>query len=109
MRRDAANASSVSDPPCNDRIHAEYAKIDKQCAALDKHAWLLTKQMRVVEEALQPLASSKMSGDAAPSDRGVIDSPSSMQGGAKAVMAGSEATRADEPSGAPMSEGACTR
>ena len=28
-----------------------------------------------------------------------------MQGGAKAVMAGSEDTRADEPPGAPMSKG----
>ena len=89
----------------NGRIHAEYAKIDRQFAALDIHAELLAEQMRVAEEALQPLASSKMSEDAAPSDCGMIDSPSPMQGGAKAVMAGSEAMRADEPSGAPMSEG----
>ena len=51
-------------------------------------------------EALQPLAPSQMRGDAAPSD-GI----SYMQGGAKAVVADSEATRADEPLGAPMSEG----
>ena len=89
----------------NGRIHAEYAKIDRQFAALDIHAELLAEQMRVAEEALQPLASSKMSEDAAPSDCGMIDSPSPMQGGAKAVMAGSEATRVDEPSGAPVSEG----
>ena len=61
--------------------------------------------MRVAEEALQPLAASKMSGDAAPSDRGMIDSPSCMQGSANAFVAGSEAKRADAPSGAPMSEG----
>ena len=61
--------------------------------------------MRVAEEALQPLASSKMSGDVAPSDRGMIDGPSSMQGSANAFVAGSEAKRADEPSVAPMSEG----
>ena len=89
----------------NVRIHAENAKIDKQSAALDKLSELLAEHTRVVEGVLQPLASSKMSGDAAPSDRGMIDSPSSMQGGAKAFVAGSEATRADEPSGAPMSEG----
>ena len=89
----------------NGRMHVEYVKIDKQSAALDKHAELLAEQMRVPEEALQPLASSEMSGDAAPSDRGMIDSPSSTQGGAKAVMAGSEATRAVEPSGAQMVSG----
>ena len=90
----------------DDRMYAEYVnKIDNQSAALDKLAELLAEQMHVAEEALQPLASSKMSGDAAPSDCGMIDSPSSVQGGAKAVMAGSEAMRADEPSGAPMSEG----
>ena len=64
--------------------------------------------MRVAEEALKPLASSNggnVSGDAAPSDRGMIDRSSSTQGGAKAFVAGSEAKRADEPSGAPMSEG----
>ena len=90
----------------DDRIHAALNdKIDKQSAALDKLAELLAEHMRVAEEALQPLASSKMSGDAVPSDRGMIDSPSSMQGGAKAFAAGSEATRADGPSGTPMSEG----
>ena len=58
----------------NGRIHAEYAKIDKQSAALGKLAELLAEQMRVAEEALQPLASSKMSRDAAPSGRGdVVD------------------------------------
>ena len=88
------------------RIHSEYvSKIDKQSAALGKLAELLAEHMRVAEEALQPLASSKMSGDVAPSDRGMIDGPSSMQGSANAFVAGSEAKRADEPSVAPMSEG----
>jgi len=41
------------------RIHAEYVKIDKQFAALDKHVELLAEHMRVAEEALQPFASSK--------------------------------------------------
>ena len=88
------------------RIHAEYAvKIDKQSAALDKSAELLAVLMRVAEEALQPLASSKMSGDAVPSGRGMVDSPPSMQGSANAFVAGSEAKRADDLSGATMSEG----
>ena len=89
----------------NDRINAEYAKIDKQCAALDKHVELLAVHTRVAEEALQPLIPPKMSGDVGPSDRGMIDGPSSMQGSANAFVAGSEAKRADEPSVAPMSEG----
>ena len=90
----------------DDMIHAEYVvKLNKQSAALDKSPELLAELMRVAEEALQPLASSNMSGDAAPSDRGMIDTSSSTQGGAKAFVAGSEAKRADEPSGAPMSEG----
>ena len=58
----------------NDGAHAGYVKIDKQSAALDKLAELLAEHRRLAEEVLQPLASSKMSGDAAPSDRGMIDS-----------------------------------
>ena len=86
-------------------IAALNVKIDKQSAALGILAELLAERRRVAEEALQPLASYKMSGDAAPSDRGMTNSPSSMQGSANSFVAGSEAKRADEPSGAPMSEG----
>jgi hypothetical protein len=88
----------------NDRIHAENAKIDKQRAALDKHVELLAVHTRVAEEALQPLIPPKMSGDVGPSDRGMIDGPSSMQGSANAFAAGSDDKRADEPPVAPMSE-----
>ena len=87
----------------NDRINAEYAKIDKQCAALDKHVELLAVHTRVAEEALQPLIPPKMSGDVGPSDRGMIDGPSSMQGSANAFAAGSDDKRADEPPVPPMS------
>ena len=89
----------------DDRIAALEAKLDKQSAALDKIAELLAVHTRVAEEALQPLISPKMSGDVGPSDRGMIDGPSSMQGSANAFAAGSEAKRADEPPVAPMSEG----
>ena len=88
----------------NDRIHAENATIDKQCAALDKHVELLAVHTRVAEEALQPLIPPKMSGDVGPSDRGMIDGPSSMQGSADAFAAGSDDKRADEPPVPPMSE-----
>ena len=81
------------------------AKLDKQSAALDKIAEPLAVRTRVAEEAMQPLISPKMSGDVGPSDRGMIDGPSSMQGSANAFAAGSEAKRADEPLVAPMSEG----
>ena len=80
------------------------AKLDKQSAALDKSVELMAALTRVAEEALQPLISPKTSGDVGPSDRGMIDGPSSMQGSANAFAAGSEATRADEPPVAPMSE-----
>ena len=60
----------------DDRIFAALnVKFDKQSAALDKSAELLAVLMRVAEEALQPLASSKMSGDAAPSDRKTTQVP----------------------------------
>ena len=88
----------------DDMIAALDAKLDKQSAALDKTAELLAVHTRVAEEALQPLISPKMSGDVGPSDRGMIDGPSSMQGSANAFAAGSEAKRADEPPVAPMSE-----
>ena len=90
----------------DDRIHAaQRVEIDKQSAALDKSAERLDALMRVAEEALQPHISPQMSGDAAPSDRGMIDGPPFMQGSANAFAAGSESKRADEPSVAPMSEG----
>ena len=88
----------------NDRTNAKYAKIEKQCAALDKHVELLAVHTRVAEEALQPLIPPKMSGDVGPSDRGMIDGPSSMQGSADAFAAGSDDKRADEPPVPPMSE-----
>ena len=79
----------------------QIAAFSKQSAALDKHAELLAEQTRVAVEALHLLAPSKVRGDAAPSGRDTIDGPSSMQGGAKkGVVAGSEATRTDEPLGA---------
>ena len=46
----------------DDMIAALDAKLDKQSAALDKIAELLAVHTRVTEEALQPFASSKMSG-----------------------------------------------
>ena len=59
----------------------------------------------MTEEALQPFASSKMSGSVVSSDRGMIDGPSPMQGSTNEFVAGSEAQHADEPSVAPMSKG----
>jgi hypothetical protein len=89
----------------NDRMAAALnAKLDMQSAALDKIAERLAVHTRVAEEALQPLIPPKMSGDVGPSDRGMIDGSSSMQGSANAFAAGSEAERADEPPVAPMSE-----
>ena len=85
-------------------IAALNAKFDKQSAALDKSVELLAVLTRVAEETLQPLVPPKMSGDAGPSDRGVTDGPSSMQGSANAFAAGSEPKRADVPPVAPMSE-----
>ena len=88
----------------DDMTAALDAKLDKKSAALNKIAELLAVHTRVAEEALQPLISPKMSGDVGPSDRGMIDGPSPMQGSANAFAAGSEAMRADEPPVAPMSE-----
>jgi hypothetical protein len=106
---DAQRLRSIADvramAALGDRIAALEAKLDKQSAALDKIAELLAVHTRVAEEAMQPLISPKMSGDVGPSDRGMIDGPSSMQGSANAFAAGSEAKRTDEPLVAPMSEG----
>ena len=89
----------------NDRMAAALnAKLDKRSAALDKIAERLAVHTRVAEEALQPLIPPKMSGDVGPSDRGMIDGPSSMQGSANAFAAGSDDKRADEPPVPPMSE-----
>jgi hypothetical protein len=105
---DAQRLRSIADvramAALGDRIAALEAKLDKQSAALDKIAELLAVHTRVAEEAMQPLISPKMSGDVGPSDRGMIDGPSSMQGSANAFAAGSDDKRADEPPVAPMSE-----
>ena len=105
---DAQRLRSIADvramAALGDRIAALEAKLDKQSAALDKIAELLAVHTRVAEEAMQPLISPKMSGDVGPSDRGMIDGPSSMQGSANAFAAGSDDKRADEPPVPPMSE-----